>query len=105
MRAGPLDRRATLQSPVVSSGAAGDVITGYVTVAEVWAGKRDLRGRELLAAGATMAEQETMIVIRWRADLRPAWRVLMDGRTYDIQAAAELGRRDGLELRCIAAAD
>lgn len=106
MLAGPLDRRATLQQPVAGTQtAAGDVPITYATVATVWAGKRDMRGRELLAAGTTMAEIETVITIRWRADVRPAWRVLLDGRAFDIQGIAEIGRRDGLELRCIAAAD
>lgn len=105
MLAGRLDRRATLQRPVETRGAAGDSLIAYETVAEVWAGKRDVRGRELIAAGGTLAEAETFITIRWRADLRPAWRVLLDGRAWDIQHAAEIGRREGLELRCIAVAD
>lgn len=105
MLAGRLDRRATLQRPVEARGAAGDSLITYETVAEVWAGKRDLRGREVLAAGATLAEAETFITIRWRSDLRPAWRVLLDGRAFDIQHAAEIGRREGLELRCLAVAD
>lgn len=105
MLAGPLDRRATLQQPEHARGTAGDVVTTYSTVAIVWASKRDLRGREFLAAGMTQAEMETVITIRWRADVRPDWRVLIDGRAYDIQGSAELGRRDGLELRCIAAAN
>jgi SPP1 family predicted phage head-tail adaptor len=103
--AGPLDRRATLQRPVVTRGAAGDVVTGWETVAEVWAGKRDVRGREILAAGAEHAEIETLLTIRWRSDVTASWRVLLGGRAYDIQAAAEIGRREGLELRCITAAD
>ena len=105
IEAGRLDRRATLQSPAPTRGTAGDTIPGWTTVATVWAGKRDVRGREFLAAGATQAEMETVITIRWRSDLTPGWRVQMDGRTYDIQGAAEIGRREGLELRCITAVD
>lgn len=105
MIAGPMDRRATLQSPAITRGDAGDVITGWTTVAEVWAGKRDVRGREFLAAGATQAEMETVITIRWREDVGAAWRVMIDGRAYDITGAAEIGRRDGLELRCVAAVE
>jgi SPP1 family predicted phage head-tail adaptor len=103
MMAGPMDRRATLQSPVVTRTAAGDAVTAWTDVATVWAGKRDVRGREFLAAAATQAELDTTIMIRWRADVRPSWRVVMDGRTYDIESAAEIGRRDALELRCITA--
>lgn len=103
MLAGPLDRRATLQRPVLSRGAAGEALTAWQTVATVWASKRDVRGREFLAAGMTQAEMETTIVIRYRDDVAPTWRVVLDGRTYDIQGSAELGRRDGLELRCITA--
>lgn len=106
MLAGPLDRRVTLQQPVRGTrSAAGDTPITYSTVATVWASKRDIRGREALAGGAPLAEVETMISIRYRSDIRPSWRVVLDGRNYDIVAIAELGRRDGLELRCVAVAD
>jgi SPP1 family predicted phage head-tail adaptor len=101
--AGRLDRRATLQRPDITRTAAGDAVTGYTTVAEVWAGKRDLRGREFLEAAATQAEAETLFTIRWRPDVAPSWRLLTEGRTFDIQHAAEIGRREALELRCVAA--
>lgn len=52
-----------------------------------------------------MAEIETLITIRYRSDVRPRWRVQMDSRNYDIEGVAEIGRRDGLELRCVASAD
>lgn len=105
MMAGPLYRRAVLQSASSTQGSAGDAVVSYTTVATVWASKRDTRGREFLAAGTTMAEIETLITIRYRSDVRPRWRVQMDSRNYDIEGVAEIGRRDGLELRCVASAD
>lgn len=106
MLAGPLDRRVTLQQPVQGARtAAGDASITYADVATVWASKRDMRGREMVAGGAQISEVDTLITIRWRDDVRPAWRVLLEGRTYDIEYPAEIGRRDGLELRCVAVAD
>jgi SPP1 family predicted phage head-tail adaptor len=105
MIAGRMDRRAALQQPGVTRSASGDAPVAYTTVATVWAEKRDVRGREVLAGGATLAEMETTILIRWRGDIRPSWRVVLEGRNYDIMGMAELGRRDGLELRCVVVAD
>lgn len=106
MLAGPLDRRATLRRPgAPARSAAGDAAVPFAEVATVWAGKRDVRGRELLAGGAPLAEVETVITIRHRLDVRPSWRVLLEGREFDITGITEIGRREGLELRCVAVAE
>ena len=38
-------------------------------------------------------------IVRWRAGIQPGThRVVYDGRTYQIEAVVELGRREGLQL-------
>lgn len=101
MQAGRLDRRVTLQRPVEGRSAAGDATTTWQDVATIWAGRQDARGREYFAAAAVQAELETLFRIRWRPDVVASWRLLCDGAAYDIQSVAEIGRRDGLELRCL----
>lgn len=105
MRAGPLDRRVTLQRPTEVQDAAGAVTLTWADEATVWAGRRDIRAREYVAADTTLADTEAVFTIRWRSDVMPRWRLLEGARIYDITGTAELGRRDGLELRCVAAVE
>lgn len=45
-----------------------------------------LSGREFVAAQAVQAGVTTRITIRWRADVKPAMRVVHDGDLYNIKA-------------------
>lgn len=53
-------------------------------------------GREFNAADAKQAETSARINCRWFGDVDPAWRVLWDGRTYDILSVEydATGRRE-----------
>lgn len=100
MRAGRLDRRVTLQRRAITRDAAGGAIEGWSSAFSCWAERRDVRGSERLEAGAVTATADAVFRIRWRAGIDATWR-LMEGATgWDIEAVAELGRRDGLELSC-----
>ncbi len=103
MRAGPLDRRVTLQRPTEVQSASGEAQVTWADEGTVWAGRRDVRAREFLAGQQTSAEVEAIFTIRWRDDVGPKWRLLEGGKAWDITGIAQLGRRDGLELRCVAA--
>ncbi|WP_291295818.1 phage head closure protein [Elioraea sp.] len=104
MRAGRLDRRVTLQRPTDVQDASGTVTQTWADAADVWAGRRDPRGREYVAAQALQAEVETLYTIRHHDDAvpTPRWRLIDGGRVYDIRSVAEIGRREGYELRCTA---
>ena len=49
------------------------------------------------------AQDEATVVfrIRWLAGVTNADRVLFEGRIYNIKQTAEIGRRAGLDLRCV----
>ena len=58
-----------------------------------------MAGLERVQAAQLMSIMDTRFLIRWRGDLQPGThRVVFDGRTYDIEAVVELGRREGLQL-------
>ena len=58
-----------------------------------------MAGLERVQAAQLMSVMDTRFIIRWRGDLEPGThRVVFDGRTYDIEAVVELGRREGLQL-------
>ncbi len=66
--------------------------------ATVWAERLEIRGDERWQAMQTIAKVACKYRIRYRDDVGPM-NMLVDGdREYDIQAALELGRREGLEL-------
>ena len=44
-----------------------------------------------------------MFRLRHRSDVAPRWRLVSEGSTWDITGVTQLGRRDGIELRCVAA--
>ncbi len=67
--------------------------------AEVWAERRELKGDERWNAQQVVANITCKYRIRYRDDVGPLNMLVdADGREYDIHAALELGRRDGLEL-------
>ena len=95
-----LDRRITIQEPVVSKDGYGeDVVTGWTPVATVWAQVIPVSGREYFDAAAIRAEKTTRFRIRWRSGVTEAMRIVYDGRSYDILGIVEIGRREGLEIR------
>lgn len=103
MRSGYLDRRATLQHQVLTPNATtGEKEVSYADYATVWAGKRDIRGREFFAAQQVNSDTTTLWQIRHRTDVKATDRIVVEGLSYDINGIAEIGRRDGLELQATA---
>ena len=99
MRAGRLDRRITLQAGEETRDAMGGVTTTWSDLAEdLPAGVRWLRGRDAFAGDIKIGEVDAAFTIRWRADATRTTRILYDDQTFDVIRAAELGRRDGIEL-------
>jgi SPP1 family predicted phage head-tail adaptor len=104
MRAGPLDRLVSLQHLVLTrNGTTGEEVESYAEYDQVWAGKRDLRGREFFAAQQVNADTTTIWQIRYRSDVVATDRLVADGISYSLAGPpSEIGRRDGLELQCTA---
>lgn len=103
MQAGRLDRRVELQHRVLTRNTTtGEEVVTYVTYASVWAGKRDMRGREFYAAQQVNSDVTTAWQIRHRADVVATDVLVHEGLQYNIVGIAEIGRRDGLELQATA---
>lgn len=104
MQAGRLDRLVTLQHRVLTRDATtGEEVVSYADYAQVWAGKRDLRGLERFAAQQMNSELTTVWLIRYRSDVLATDRLVVDGLYYNLAPPAEIGRREGLELTGTAA--
>jgi SPP1 family predicted phage head-tail adaptor len=97
---GRLRHRLTLQSPPATQDALGQPTNVFVTVDTVWGDAEPLRGMQWLAAGGEQAAVTVKFTIRWRADVAPGWRVLWNGRPYDVagEPIDAFGRGRWLEL-------
>jgi SPP1 family predicted phage head-tail adaptor len=104
MEAPRLDRRVELRHLVLTrNSTTGEQVESWPTAyATVWAGKRDMRGREFFAAQQVNSDITTIWQIRYRTDVLATDRLVVDGLDYNITGIAEIGRRDGLELQATA---
>lgn len=103
MRAGKLDKTIVIQS-------RGEVIDDFGTVTEGWTDIATARAQllqqsteEFLKSTGSTTETAVIFRIRWRANLSTDQRVSYNGQAFDLKEIKELGRRDGLDLRCVAA--
>lgn len=93
---GKLDRRITLQiaSTIKESGRPKTI---WLDLARVWAEVRDVppsRAAEQMSEGASLANRPCRIRIRYRSDIMPGMRVILDGRTlHVVSMPADLGLR------------
>lgn len=100
MKAGDLDRRILIQRPVEVRNESGEVITGWVDVAAVWAGFKRVSGTDEFKAEQRSSRQQVNFTIRYRQGIDPKMTVVYDGDRYEIEDVGEFGdgRRDGLVL-------
>jgi len=101
MNPGKLNHRVTLQRQEITRDTAGQGKTVWTTVATVWAAVLPLRGREFFESARINSEITVRFIIRYRADVKPSWRVLHGGNGYDIVEIInpEDGKRE-LQLMC-----
>lgn len=109
MRAGSLDRRITIQRfTETRDGFNSPVQTWADHAANLPAAVEHIRDGERWAAQEVGASVAMRFRIRYSsqvADVNPKDRVIYAGKTYDIAAVKEIGRREGLEITGAARAD
>lgn len=102
MQAGLLRDRITIQVRSTTDDAAGEPALIWATFAAVWANATDMTGREYIAGQAITNVVTTTIIIRYRAGVTAAMRVVMRGVTYNIQAVIEPeNKRREMHLMCV----
>ena len=102
MNIGQLDRKVTLQAPVI---VAQDLYgqpapVSFTDIATVAAGVKYDKGNEAVAADQNTATQRILFTIRYRPDVRPTWQLGYEGKVFQITDVAEIGRRRGTILTC-----
>lgn len=102
MRAGKLTKSITIERVTTTVDEYGTPIEGWATVATVRAQIIQSTTEEFMKGWGTSTEAAIVFRIRHLDGITPADRVTYDGRAYDLKEIKELGRREGLDLRCVA---
>jgi len=88
-RVGELDQRITFQVRQKADDGMGGSVDTWVDIPElssVWAHARPKTGREVTEFNRVNAEVGYLFVVRNRADILPAYRIVWDGQPFSINA-------------------
>ena len=99
-----IQEQVTAQDPVTGEETHTwqNVVLGSLELSEVPAEVLTGPGREFRESGTTQAETSARINLRWFPGLLPTWRILWDGRVYNIQSIeTDATARREWRLRCI----
>jgi SPP1 family predicted phage head-tail adaptor len=102
MRAGRLDRTITIQRAATSVDDFGTPVTAWTTLATVRAQRIQSTTEEFMRGHGASSETAVVFRIRHMDGLTLADRVTEGTAIFDLKEIKELGRREGLELRCTA---
>jgi SPP1 family predicted phage head-tail adaptor len=105
MRAGKLDKTIVVQRVATTVDEYGTPAEDWTTVATVRAQRLKLTAEEFLRAYGNASETVAIFRIRHLDGLTLGDRITCEGETFNLKAIEPLGRRKGLELRCVAAGD
>jgi SPP1 family predicted phage head-tail adaptor len=83
-RVGELNHQVELQRSSRVADGMGGFTTTFVTIATVWAKMTTLRSDEAIQAMATTGTAIHNITIRYRTDVKAAWRVRYGSRYFAI---------------------
>lgn len=111
MESGERDKQVTIQRLTDSAGSSRFPVEDWTTLPAItmFASRRDLGSRERFAASQLSTPADVRWEINYRADMDPdivnvtkTRRLVYQGRVYDIVAASQIGRQEGVELLTLA---
>lgn len=102
MRAGKLDKTITIERHAITVDDYGTQTEGWSQIATVRAQLVQSSTEEFIRSFGSTGETAVIFRIRHRDGLKVADRVTNQGQVFDVKEIKELGRREGLELRCVA---
>lgn len=101
MRAGKLDKIIVIERPSTAVDEWGQPVEGWAAVATVRAQLLPSSTEEFMRNFGASSETAVVFRIRHLDGITLADRVVYDSRPHDLKEVKELGRREGLELRCL----
>lgn len=102
LKAGAMDRVITIESVAVTLSDAGDTIETWSTVITTRAELIQSSAKEFMKSFGAASVTTCIFRTRWLDNITLANRVNYSGTYYLIKEIGEIGRRRGLELRCVA---
>lgn len=105
LRIGTLDRRLTLQSLSTAPDSVGQPVETWTTVATLWGRIMPMPSGERFAAQQITGKAMTTFRIRYRDGVTVKYRMLFDGKTWDINDVRLVGRKEALDLDASARSD
>lgn len=107
MKRGDFDRLVSIVADEsTTTDTWGQKIPTEADPIQVWAAVKPAPGTERFQSAEAAAQAPSRFFMKWRADLvKPQYRILHDGKTWDIKSIVEVGRRDLLEVLAIARVD
>ena len=100
MRAGKLDRVITIQQFTNTVDDDGTPVQTWTDVATVRAQLVQSSTDEYIAARGAVDKAAAIFRIRWLDGITNAVRIVYDGENFNLKETKEIGRREGMELRC-----
>lgn len=88
MRAGKLNKRASLSAPVQEPDPDEQIVTSWQHMGTVWANVLPLRGSESVMQARMQAKSPVIVTVRASSltrDITAEWRVSIDGRSHDVK--------------------
>lgn len=101
MKAGKLVHIITVQRASVAVNDAGTPIDTWAHFATLRAELVEQSTEEFIRSQGAAEEAAIVFRTRFVAGITPADRVEFDGVAFNLREVAEIGRRKGLELRCV----
>lgn len=102
MRAGKLDKFIDVIRATSTVDSYGTPQESWTTYASMRAQMISANTEEFMRAFGSSSETATVFRIRYRDDLALSDIVVFQGRSFNLKEITELGRREGLDLRCTA---
>lgn len=101
LRAGAMDRVITIERVTITQDGFGATQEAWAPVITVHAQLIQATAKEFIRAFGAASVATCIFRIRYVAGLTLADRVTYEGQHYRIKEIGEIGRRRGLELRCV----
>ena len=101
MQIGKLDRKITLKQQNGSLDEYGHKSNVWTDIATIWAEYIPDKGGERVGSGEIKASTSDKFRIRYSsvvANINPTWRLIFQGREYEISQVNEIGRMVGFEI-------
>lgn len=101
MRAGKLDKIINIESAATTVDPYGTPTTAWVPLATMRAQIVNASTEEFIRGQGASSETAIVFRMRWLDGVTVANRVTYEGNAFDIKETKELGRRRGLDIRCV----